>query len=490
MNHKYSPSDPEMDRYDRYSKFGNNRRRRTAILRFLALAVVVWFCYHTIFTWSERLEALESAEGKLLALMNTTLRATGHQCPNIDSSRTSSSVEENVTQKKTSAAYETVKAQDGPQTPLNAPPPHAFDPELGSRNGFKEALYHALSLLPDELHVRDLLRPIEGTGEEMVREIGLRTRSFKTLFEAWEALHLVEGSDGMYIRDDVVQYLRRNPKLADEFQMDLAQLIRSYETFRSIMARLSTLLFPYTAPYFSDHITLHAQLHGGGRGLVFTAGDNQAPFLLTSIPAMRELGCDLPVEVFYLGDDDLSEDFRNDLEAIPGVITRDLSQMVNDKGWALAGWAAKPFAILLSSFREAIFIDADSLFFTNPAVLFEDHAYISTGALFFKDRLIMPESKKRWLQKILPKPISKKVTQSRFWTGESGHMQESGVVVVDKWKHFVALLLVTRLNGPDRDGNQSTGKVGVYDMVYGKLSSALSFSKPFAHFQIRVVYRH
>jgi hypothetical protein len=100
--------------------------------------------------------------------------------------------------------------------------------------------------------------------------------------------------------------------------------------------------------------------------------------------------------------------------------------------------------------------------------LFDDPAYKKTGALFFKDRLIMPEKKKRWLQQILPKPISKQVKQSRFWTGDSGHQQESGVVVVDKWRHFMAMLLVTRMNGPDRDGNKDEGRVGVYDMVYGK----------------------
>jgi len=40
-------------------------------------------------------------------------------------------------------------------------------------------------------------------------------------------------------------------------------------------------------------------------------------------------------------------------------------------------------------------------------------------------------------------------------------------VVVDKWRHFVAMLLVTRMNGPDRDGNKDEGRIGVYDMVYG-----------------------
>jgi alpha 1,3-mannosyltransferase len=111
-------------------------------------------------------------------------------------------------------------------------------------------------------------------------------------------------------------------------------------------------------------------------------------------------------------------------------VTRDVSRMIFDDGWRLAGWAAKPFAILVSSFREVIFIDADSLFFKNPEVLFDDPDYKDTGALFFRDRRIMPESKKRFLQQLLPKPISKLAKQSRFWTGESGHMQESGVLVV------------------------------------------------------------
>lgn len=181
-----------------------------------------------------------------------------------------------------------------------------------------------------------------------------------------------------------------------------------------------------------------------------------------------ELGCTLPIEVMYLGDSDLSEDYRDKLESIQGVITRDLSPMVADEGWKLAGWAAKAFAILFSSFREVIFIDADSLFLKDPAVLFDDPAYVKTGALFFKDRSMMAESRKRWVQQVLPRPFSSQIKHNRFWTGESAHMQESGVVVVDKWKHFIAMLLVTRMNGPDRDGDKEQGKVGVYDMVYGE----------------------
>ncbi|KAH2970917.1 hypothetical protein KXW43_008694 [Aspergillus fumigatus] len=353
------------------------------------------------------------------------------------------------------------------ELPDEQPTAQATDYVPPRRIDLSRALDRMIAGLPDEMRMQSLLRPLEATGGERLRDLGLRTRDFWALFEAWETVHLVPTDDGLYIRDDIIQYLKRHPEVAESMVRNTADIIRSYESYRSLITQLSTLLFPWTAPHFPDHIHLHTQIHSGGRGLVFSAGDNQAPFLLASIPAIRQLGCDLPIEVMYLGDRDLSQDMREQLEALPGVTRRDLSVMVNDNGWTLAGWAGKPFAILFSSFREAIFIDADSLFLQNPETLFEDEAYQKTGALFFKDRLMMPESKKRWLQEILPRPVSSKAMESRFWKGQSGHMQESGVVVVDKWRHFIALLLVTRMNGPDRDGDKSKQKTGVYDMVYG-----------------------
>ncbi|KAH8803241.1 mannosyltransferase putative-domain-containing protein [Xylogone sp. PMI_703] len=336
------------------------------------------------------------------------------------------------------------------------------DPKL------EKHLTKVLSQLPDEITTRELLRPVQGTGKEKLREMGLRTRSYRTYFEAWEDLHLVNTPDGnVYIRDDIIQYMRRHEDFVETLDVGFAQAVRNYETYRYFLQQFANLLFPWTAPYFADHMTLHTHFKNGGRGIVLSAGDDQAPYLLTSITSFRNLGCTLPIEIMYLGDSDLSEDYRAELEAIPGVITRDMAQMVSDEGWELKGWAGKPFAILLSSFREVIFIDADALFFKDPEVLFEDPLYKQTGTLFFRDRIIMPESKKRWLKQVLPNPISSKARQSRFWTGVSGHMQESGVVVVDKWKHLIAMLLVTRMNGPDRDGDSSRAIVGVYDMVYG-----------------------
>lgn len=362
--------------------------------------------------------------------------------------------------------------------------------KFSSRSGFDQALLNIINLLPSELEMRGLLRPIELTGESRLRELGMLARKYKKYLEAWEELHVVTDSEGgTHVRDDVIQYLRYHASLrsasadddddASDEHNDLVGRIHAYEDFRRLLGHLNELLFPFTAPYFPDHMTLRSHLKKGGRGIALTAGNDQVSYLLTQIPILRQLGCDLPIEVMYVGDGDLNRDSRQDLEDLDGVMTRDISAMVHPVGWDIGSWAAKPFAILLSSFREVIFIDADSFFFVNPEVMFEYPEYAKTGALFFRDRLIMPENKKSWLQSVLPQPVSRNVKQSRLWTGESGHQQESGVLVVDTYRHFLAMLFVTRMNGPDRDGDRANGKLGVYDMVYGESLLPVSFPSPF-----------
>lgn len=329
-------------------------------------------------------------------------------------------------------------------------------------SSIEDAIARLSDLIPDEVRMKGLLSPLTETGEALLRDLAYRTRAFTEILSVWETLHLVPNGRELLLRD-VVPQLRAMSLPAASF----ADAVHTYDRFRAYVNKFAARLFPWTMAFYADHMSLHASFYSGGKGMVLTAGDSQAQYLLTTIPSFRRLGCDLPIEVLYLGDEDLSEDYREQLEALPGVLTRDLSQMVNDEGWTLKGWAMKPFAILMSSFREVLFVDADALFFANPQTLFDDEQYTSTGALFFKDRNLSPEKKRGWLKSILPNPISDQVKKSRMWTGESGHMQDSGVLLIDKWQHFVPLLLATRLNGPDRDGNSATGKKGVYEMVYG-----------------------
>lgn len=385
------------------------------------------------------------------------------------------------------------------------------------RPDLRDDLDAIFALIPDEMNMREFLRPIDNGGPERMRELGLRTRAYKKYLSAWEKLHMGEDMETgeTYIRDDVIQYLRGIENDEETgVGSSLTNTIHNYDAFRSFLAKFAHVLFPFTSPYFADHMTLRAGFKNAGRGIVLTAGDDQAKYLLTTIYTFRELGCDLPIEVMYLGDEDLGEDHRFELEvslfstqrltklcvltkssqALPGVTTRDISVMVDDKGWKLAGWAIKPYAMLMSSFREVIFIDADSFFFRDPAQLFDDPDYQKTGALFFRDRTIMPESKRRLLLQVLPRPIHKLAKESSWWKGTSGHHQESGVVVVsssratplfvandqrfihtveltylsqvDKWRHFYSMLLICRFNGSDRDTRD--GNLGVYELMHGE----------------------
>ncbi|PNS20637.1 hypothetical protein CAC42_364 [Sphaceloma murrayae] len=460
------------DMYRLYAK----RRRQPRWVRVFLAALVVTFIYLVVIntgshptSWSTGRVAIPKTDPRPPAVeeqgLNTRGTVKADQVPLADHPRSDRSPK--------SEEVEQSGDQDIPSGREPRSKPHRTK-ESGSEvkddstRKLESDLKHVFAIMPDELHLRELLRPIQNSGKERLREIGLRARAFRTFLEAWEEVHFVHGKNTITIRDDIVNYLSKAKDLsAVSTSRTRADIIRSYENFRYFLTKMSDLLFPWTAPYFADHMTLHASLRYGGRGIVLSGGDGQLSYLLTSVKAIRKLGCNLPIEVMYLGDDDLGDDSRSELEALPGVITRDMEQMVRDEGWQLKGWAGKPFAILLSSFREVIFIDADAQFFLTPEVLFEDEAYEENGALFFRDRLMFPESKRKWLQQILPKPMSRNVRSSRFWTGESGHMQESGVVVVDKWRHFMALLMVTRMNGPDRDGDKDKGIVGTYDMVYG-----------------------
>lgn len=329
------------------------------------------------------------------------------------------------------------------------------------------ALRKVLDLCPDEVYYNALTQPIMTINEDKLHETGVRVRMFKKYFDAWEALHVVTDSlsDTAFVRDDILRHIRDSKDLSSFTSGSRVEAIRQYEMYRSFLSNMSAILFPWTSPYFSDHMTLHGHMYNAGRGIVISGSNSQAQYVKTAITSFRAMGCTLPVEIMYLGEDDMSEDTRTELETLPNVITRDIKKMVNDQGWEIKGWAAKAHAAFMSSFREVILLDADVLFFDNPELLFSEPGYVDTGALFFSDRTIFPQDKRTFLRKILPRPISSKVRENRWWKGETCEGQEAGVVVVDKWRHFLSAFLTTRLNGPDRDDTETSK--GTYSYWWG-----------------------
>ncbi|KAF2222677.1 mannosyltransferase putative-domain-containing protein [Elsinoe ampelina] len=140
------------------------------------------------------------------------------------------------------------------------------------------------------------------------------------------------------------------------------------------------------------------------------------------IRRLREEGCDLPIEVVYLSSETLDEQGREKLEGLEGVVLRSVEAMVDGKQWVKEE-TLKGFALLLSRFREAVFLNTDVLP-DKPGGLFDREEYEGKGALFLRAQ------------------------GPRGPDGDRVRVDHN-VVVVDKWRHFTALLASVRLAGSE-----------------------------------------
>ncbi|KAK3808422.1 MAG: mannosyltransferase putative-domain-containing protein [Benniella sp.] len=212
--------------------------------------------------------------------------------------------------------------------------------------------------------------------------------------------------------------------------------------------RLEKRLFPWA--HLNRQTSFSLQRTFKGRGLVFCAGNGQFEFVVTAIQALRSrLKSQLPIQVFHMGDSDLSPDRQQYLKDMTSnVEVMDVTQILDNGYMQLGGWAIKPFAMLASRFEEVMFVDADAYFLQDPVVLFDDPGYQATGALFFYDRTLFARygSGAEWLRSVTPL-LSSFVPMSRMFRWVSAHEQESGVVMINKRTRFTGLMAVCKSNG-------------------------------------------
>ena len=199
-------------------------------------------------------------------------------------------------------------------------------------SAFMTDFWSTMSLMPPDLSMKALMAPFEEKGDEHLKDVATRVRSFRIAFQAWVKLHRTTYED-MIGASNILQRLRASGSASAEVR----NAMQRYDEFRSYINRLGTWLFPGTKLAYGDHMSLHFSFYNAGRGIVLTLGDHQVNMALTSIRAFRKLGCKLPIEIMYLGEEDLGEEFRAMLEDVPGVVTRDLSKMIDDQGWKLQG---------------------------------------------------------------------------------------------------------------------------------------------------------
>lgn len=189
----------------------------------------------------------------------------------------------------------------------------------------------------------------------------------------------------------------------------------------------------------------------GERAVVIPTGQQYFRFAVHIIRSIREVHrSSIPIQVYYLGKKDLNATHTEYLRTRYGVESIDITDVFDDDTLQLRGWDIKPFALLAAPFKEVLLMDADSVLMQPPEALFADPGYKSEGALFFHDRTLFPTDhyKQEWLVGMFPKPLSERLKTLRYYKMQTTYEQEAGVVVIDKARHYAAVLAVCRLNTP------------------------------------------
>ena len=216
-----------------------------------------------------------------------------------------------------------------------------------------------------------------------------------------------------------------------------------------VIANLVPLSKNSTEMPFQD---LRSSFQQGSRGIVIPAGGDADAIRFAShlIICLRVvLGCRLPIQIAYAGDDDLPKTDRDliaGLDAATDVTFLNVLPLFDDSRLKLreGGWAIKPFAALASHFEQVILVDADAVFLQEPSVLFNQSAFQDHGASLYHDRLLWQHSfqaRHKWFEDQIVEP-SPAMQESLVWTEDYAEECDSGVVVLDKSRVEVLMGLV------------------------------------------------
>jgi alpha 1,2-mannosyltransferase len=170
-----------------------------------------------------------------------------------------------------------------------------------------------------------------------------------------------------------------------------------------------------------------------GRGIVICGGGvKYFTCAWVNINLLRKNGCQLPIELWYSGEE-LTEEVMMALKPL-GVDCRNVAEYTTAEVFKLA---IKPFAILHSSFKEILFLDADNNCVRDPAFLFDSSEFHSCGAVFWPDFWTIDKQNPIW-----------EITDVDDYVPIE---QESGQILIDKEQYWreLNLCLFFNLNGKD-----------------------------------------
>ena len=133
-----------------------------------------------------------------------------------------------------------------------------------------------------------------------------------------------------------------------------------------------------------------------GRGIIIAAGANPLPHkglphgympcLWVLVNKLRRMGCNLPVQVWHLGPEEM-DPFCAKLLRPFGVECVDAKAVERlHPARILCGWELKAFAAIHCPFKEVFFIDADNApINVDPSFMFDTPEYVKAGSVFWPD---------------------------------------------------------------------------------------------------------
>lgn len=171
-----------------------------------------------------------------------------------------------------------------------------------------------------------------------------------------------------------------------------------------------------------------------GQGIVMVAGGprcyTNAYVALTILRSV--LDCRLPIQIWYLGPDEMSPEMARILRKFDVDLVDALAIRKRIPVRRLGPWECKAFAILHSPFRHVLLLDADNMPLREPSFLFQSPEYADHGAIFWPDNQSHLEDSPVW--ELFRVPYRQELEV------------ESGQLVIDKVRCWIALNLALHFN--------------------------------------------
>ena len=241
------------------------------------------------------------------------------------------------------------------------------------------------------------------------------------------------------VMKDLLRIYEKIPSTSREFQQEQAAFRHTIETMQQVLYPWITQAKDGNRTYdsFFDLLGSYEQ----DVGIVISTGkDGGFRWAVHQIVTLRAvLNSTLPIEVFYGGDNDLPERYRNFITSLEAafpntgsITTVDITKKFpdpDDKLGLPGGWAMRPFAILASSFKTAILADADTIFVQDPRVVLEEVTFKEFGSIFWHDRILAPAPSEtyKWVDELLEAAKSKhmdKVTNEGWFKHQTFYEME------------------------------------------------------------------